>query len=241
MVGNDSRSLVPALAANGAPPQSGPTERPSGRARTSTPWHLRNWRVRWRVLALVLVPTVAALTLGALRVQAASDTAATASRTAQLGALGSAITTLAESVEDERDLTAGYIAAHQGGQAKLAATIFGQLQHQYAVTGADIAAVQALAAQINSSYPAAAQADLTSALSSLSALPELHALAHSEITSLPLIGHYSSVVAHPARVRQRHRGGQPERAARADGHLDRGARPGGRADLAAARRPVRRR
>ena len=100
--------------------------------------HLRNWRVRWRVLALVLVPTVAALTLGALRVQAASDTAATASRTAQLGALGSAITTLAESVEDERDLTAGYIAAHQGGQGKLTATIFGQLTRQYTVTTADI-------------------------------------------------------------------------------------------------------
>jgi signal transduction histidine kinase len=151
--------------------------------------------MRWRVLALVLVPTVAALTLGAFRVQAASDTAATASRTAQLGALGSAITTLAESVEDERDLTAGYIAANQGGQAKLTATVFGQLNHQYAVTTADIAAVQALAAQINPSYPAAAQADLNSALNSLAALPELHALAHSQITTLPEIGHYSSVVA----------------------------------------------
>ena len=71
--------------------------------------------MRWRVLALVLVPTVAALTLGALRVQAASDTAATASRTAQLGALGSDVTTLAEAVEDERDLTAGYVAAQQSG------------------------------------------------------------------------------------------------------------------------------
>ncbi len=151
--------------------------------------------MRWRVLALVLVPTVAALTLGALRVQAASDTAATASRTAQLGALGSAITALAASVEDERDLTAGYIAARQGGQAKLTATVLGQLNHQYAVTTADIAAVRALAARINPSYPTAAQSDLSSALSSLAALPELHALANSQITTLPEIGHYSSVVA----------------------------------------------
>jgi signal transduction histidine kinase len=194
MVGNDSRSLVAALAANGAPPQSGPGNigRPS---RTPNPWHLRNWRMRWRVLALVLVPTVAALALGAFRVQAASETAATASRTAQLGALGSAVTTLAESVEDERDLIAGYIAARQGGQTALVKTINGQLAHQYAVTTADIAAVRALAGQINSSYPAAAQADLTAALSSLAALPELHTLAHSQITSLPEIGHYSSVVA----------------------------------------------
>src|ERR1700754_4758357 len=150
MVGNDSRSLVPALAASGAPPRSAPSNvvRPS---RTSNRWHLRNWRMRWRVLALVLVPTVAALTLGAIRVQAASTTAATASRTAQLGALGSAITTLAESVEDERDLTAGYVAARQAGQNALVASIFRDLQHQYGVTAARTAAVKSLAAQINSS------------------------------------------------------------------------------------------
>src|SRR3984957_5082640 len=105
MVGNDSRSIVPALAASGAAPQAGPSNviRPS---RTSTRWYLRNWRMRWRVLGLVPAPTVAALTLGALRVQAASTTAATASRTARLGVLGSDLTTLAEAVEDERDLTA---------------------------------------------------------------------------------------------------------------------------------------
>jgi signal transduction histidine kinase len=151
--------------------------------------------MRWRVLALVLIPTVAALTLGGLRVQAASNTAATASRTTQLGAIGSGITTLAEAVEDERDLTAGYVAAQQTGQAKLAKTIFGQLQHQYVVAGADTARVKGLAAQINPSYPAAARSDLTSALNSLAALPELGDLSHSKITSLPLINHYSSVIA----------------------------------------------
>ncbi|HEX7163974.1 MAG TPA: nitrate- and nitrite sensing domain-containing protein [Trebonia sp.] len=194
MVGNDSRSLVPALAASGAPPRSAPSNvvRPG---RTPNRWHLRNWRMRWRVLALVLVPTVAALVLGTLRVQASSDTAATASRTAQLGAAGSDITALAESVEDERDLTAGYVAAHQTGQTALAATIFRQLQHQYGVTTTRTAAVKGLAAQINASYPAAAQADLTSALTSLSALTELRQLAHSQITTLPMINHYTSVVA----------------------------------------------
>src|SRR6185312_7197835 len=115
--------------------------------------------------------------------------------TAQLGALGGAITTLAESVEDERDLTAGFIAAHQAGQTALAATILGKLQHQNAVTAADTTAVRALAGEIDSSYPAAAQADLASALSSLSALPDLRQLAHTQITSLPLINHYSTVIA----------------------------------------------
>jgi len=192
MVDNDSRSIAPASAADGAPPEAGSgVIRPS---QTSTRWHLRNWRMRWRVLALVLIPTVAALTLGALRVQAAATTAANASRTAQLGVLGSDITTLAEAVEDERDLTAGYIAAHQGGQAALAATISGELKHQYTVTTADTATVNGLAGQIGPAYPAAAQSDLSSALASLDALPELRALANSKFTSLPMINHYSNVV-----------------------------------------------
>ena len=151
--------------------------------------------MRWRVLALVLVPTVAALTFGALRVQAAAATAATASRTARLGVLGGDITNLAESVEDERDLTAGFIAARETGQAKFAATISGELRHQYAVTSADAATVSSLARQITTAYPAAAQSDLNSALSSLISLPELRNLANSEITSLPMISHYANVVA----------------------------------------------
>jgi signal transduction histidine kinase len=151
--------------------------------------------MRWRVLALVLVPTVAALTLGALRVQAASSTAATASRTARLGVLGSDVTALAEAVEDERDLTAGYVAARQSNQNTLAASIYRQLQGQYAATGTRMATVDGLAGQIGPAYPAAAQADLASALSSLSALTELRVLAHSEITTLPLIEHYSNVIA----------------------------------------------
>ncbi|HEX7160697.1 MAG TPA: nitrate- and nitrite sensing domain-containing protein [Trebonia sp.] len=151
--------------------------------------------MRWRVLALVLVPTVAALALGTLRVSAAATTAATAARTAQLGAVGSDITTLSEAVEDERDLTAGYIAAHQGNQAARAAAMLGELQHQYAVTDARAAALRSLAEQIGPSYPAAAQSDLSSALASLSALTELRQLAHSQITSLPEINHYSSVIA----------------------------------------------
>ena len=194
MVGKDSGSIVPVLAADGAPRQAGPSgvSRPS---RTSTRWYLRNWRMRWRVLALVLVPTVAALTLGALRVQAASSTAATASRTAQLGVLGSDITALAEAVQDERDLTAGYVAAQQSNQGALAASSLRQLQSQYSVTGSRMAAVEGLAGQIGSAYPAAAQTDLASALSSLTGLTELRSLAHSQITALTLTVHYSTVIA----------------------------------------------
>jgi signal transduction histidine kinase len=195
MVGQDSGSMLPARAIDGPLPQAHPRGVVTQPSRASTRWHLRNWRMRWRVLALVLVPTVAALTLGALRIQAAGDTAAAAARTAQVGVLGSDITTLAEAVEDERDLTAGYVAARQTGQNSLAASIYSELQRQYAVTGASMAIVSSLAGRIGPAYPAAVQTDLASALSSLSGLTELRALAHSKITTLPLIGHYSNVIA----------------------------------------------
>ena len=89
MVGRDGGRLAVAVAEpRGELPAPPGVRPPDGKQQVRRPWQLRNWRVRWRVLALVLVPTVAALTLGGLRVQAASDTSAAAGRTAQLGILG---------------------------------------------------------------------------------------------------------------------------------------------------------
>ena len=158
-------------------------------------WRLRNWRIRWRILGLVVIPTVAALVLGTLRVQAAQDTSEAAARIEQLSILGADITSLAEAMEDERDVTAGYIATRESGQTALATKLFGQLQGQYAVTNARLATTNAAARQIGPAYPAVARNDLASALASLSALPELRVLAHTQMSSLPLIAHYTNVIA----------------------------------------------
>ncbi len=155
---------------------------------------LRNWRMRWRLLALVIIPTVAALALGAVRIEAARDTAADFARVDQLAVLGGDITALAEAIEDERDLTAGYIAARQSGASVLARSLLGELGRQYAVTGSRLAAVSSLAGQIGPAYPAVARTDLDFALSRVSALADLRGLAHSGISALPMITDYSDVV-----------------------------------------------
>ena len=107
------------------------------------------------------------------------------------------------------------------------------------MTSADTATVKGLAGRINSSYPAAAAGGpLLRPEQPVRAARAARARAqrdHLAAADQPLLQRHRD----PARVRQRHRGGQPERAAGADGHLDRGARPGGRGDLAAACRPVR--
>ncbi len=195
MVDQDGgRITLPGPAAGDVQSQPGSGDRGPGR-RVPRGWQVKNWRMRWRVLALIVLPTAAAIALGGLRIQAAQSTAAAASRTSQLGVLGSDITALTESVEDERDLTAGYVATRLAGESALMTTIFARLTSQYTVTDGRLRSVEQLAGQIGPAYPAVARSDLTFALSSLSALSELRVLAHTEMSSLPLINHYSNVVA----------------------------------------------
>jgi hypothetical protein len=77
----------------------------------------------------------------------------------------------------------------------MAGQLLGQLKHQEAVTNARLATTNAAAGQIGPAYPAVARTNLASALASLSALTELRALAHTEMSALPLITHYTNVIA----------------------------------------------
>src|SRR5215471_1768321 len=74
---------------------------------------LRNWRVPWRLIALIAIPTVVAMAFASLRVTSAANSAATFGRSAQLAVLGQQVTALAQTMENERDLTAGFIAANR--------------------------------------------------------------------------------------------------------------------------------
>jgi signal transduction histidine kinase len=158
---------------------------------------LRNWRMRWRLLVLVVFPTVAALALGGIRIDAARSTADDFARVDQLAVLGGEVTSLTEAIEDERDLTAGYIAAHQSGETRLSQSLLGELSRQYTVTGARLTAVNRLAGQIGPAYPAVARNDLSFALSRAAALSGLRGLAHTEFTALPMITDYTNDVISP--------------------------------------------
>jgi hypothetical protein len=203
MVDQDSgRIAVAALESRDARPAQPAMRPPGGNRRPSHPWHLRNWRVRWRVLALVLIPTVAAVALGGARLQAALSTSDAAARTGQLGTLGTNLTALTQSLEDERDLTAGYVAAKLGGSSGQAKTLLGQVQAQEAVTNQRSAVVQAGIGQINSAFPAVATKDLGTIQGSLGAITELRVLAGtapgskvpSQMSALPLILRYSNLI-----------------------------------------------
>jgi hypothetical protein len=178
--------------------QNGQRQAKGERPRPPGALTLRNWRVRWRVLALVIVPTVAAIVLGLVRIEAANTTAANSARISQLATLGRDFTALTQSVEDERDLTAGYLASQQAGKTAKEAVPFGELQKRYAVSDTELKAARALAEQVSSTRsgnPQATRNDVTSALESLQVdLPDLRGFVHSQIYPLAMTNAYSQLL-----------------------------------------------
>ncbi len=104
------------------------------------------------------MPTAAGLVFAGLRVSVAAGNATTFGRVEQLAVLGQQVTGLAQAMEDERDMTAAYIAAGRP-DSRLAA-----LRRQYAVTDARAAAVGSLARGVGAAYPAQTQSAATAVL-----------------------------------------------------------------------------
>jgi len=128
---------------------------------------LRNWRVPWRLIALIAIPTVVAMAFAGLRVAAAASSAANFGRSAQLAALGQQVTGLAQAMEDERDLSANFIA--DGRPAADRAT----LQRQYAVTNAWAQRVGAQMRGVGGAFPAQTRADAAAVIARIPDLPNL--------------------------------------------------------------------
>ena len=134
----------------GPPPAGEVEEAPRAAApRSGSRLALSNWRVRWRILALIVVPTLAAVILGGLRISSGVNSALADKRTQQLAQLNADVVSLTQNMEDERDLTAGYIAANRPGGNNPLHT---GLTRQQAQTDEAEQQVSAQAADIGSGY-----------------------------------------------------------------------------------------
>ena len=132
---------------------------------------LRNWRVPWRLIALIAIPTVVAMAFAGLRVEAAADSAATFGRSAQLAVLGQQVTALAQAMEDERDLSATFIADGRPAVGRAA------LRRRYAVTDALAQAVRTQIQQVGRAFPAQTRADAADVIARVGDLPGLRSYA----------------------------------------------------------------
>jgi len=124
-----------------------------------------NLRVIQRLIALIAIPTAMGLFFGAIRVATADSASNQFGQFETLARLGQQVTGLVGSLDDERDLAAGYVAAGRP------AALHAQLEHQYAVTDALTSQVRASLAGIGAGYPAQAQARIQSIQAMLSNLP----------------------------------------------------------------------
>jgi signal transduction histidine kinase/outer membrane murein-binding lipoprotein Lpp len=156
---------------SGAPAVGDPAETPHPAApRSGSRLALSNWRVRWRILALIVVPTLAAVILGGLRISSGVNNALADKRTQQLAQLNADVISLTQNMEDERDLTAGYIAA---GQPQGTSPLHTALTRQQASTDEAEQQVSAQATDIGSGYSQSIRDALTQVKSVISELPQL--------------------------------------------------------------------
>jgi signal transduction histidine kinase len=74
-----------------------------------------NWRVRWRLAAVIAIPTIAAAVLGAVQISSDASNYQAFGRVQTLANLNAAVVTLTQNLEDERDQTAGFVAGGRLG------------------------------------------------------------------------------------------------------------------------------
>ncbi|MDQ2811326.1 MAG: nitrate- and nitrite sensing domain-containing protein [Actinomycetota bacterium] len=80
---------------------------------------LRNWRVRWRLAALIAVPLLTAAVLGAVTINGDVSNWHSTGRVQRLAQLNSAVTKYIQAVEDERDYSVAFTANSGGFSARL--------------------------------------------------------------------------------------------------------------------------
>jgi signal transduction histidine kinase len=77
-----------------------------------------NWRVRWRLAAVIAIPTIAAAVLGAVQISNSANSYEAFGRVQTLVNLNAAVVQLSQNLEDERDQTAGYVASGSMGSQR---------------------------------------------------------------------------------------------------------------------------
>ena len=183
-----SGGLRPDLPGPGLTPRPGRRARPGLLARPRVV--LENWRVSWRLIALIAVPTAMGLAFAGIQVSMAERNAQTMGRVERLAVLGQQITGLAQAMEDERDETAGFIAHNRPAAGKP------RLTRQYAVTNRWAARVRPLIHQLGPGFLPQTLANAGAVLTSINELPALRQDAVEGITpGLSTIDSYTAALA----------------------------------------------
>src|SRR5215469_11059749 len=200
-------------AAQGAGPVGGPL--PGGAARESAapgqasqsrrmPWRtLKNWRVRSRLLLLIIIPTLTALVLGGTYIVTAVQQALAYQRVERLANLSYDVTELAATLENERDQTMLCIGQTPVLTPKLqrnpncvrGATDRDLVTADWSLTKPWISKVKADSASIGAGYPAQVQQDAVNIGDVLTLLTPLRqAAVRTHLPVVVVMTKYTSVI-----------------------------------------------
>ncbi|WP_232247452.1 sensor histidine kinase [Kitasatospora azatica] len=130
----------------------------------------RNWRVPTRLIAILLIPVIIGLVFGGLRVNTSFDSYVRASHSERAAELARAATTLADALENERDLTLIPLMTNQDPQ--------GAVAKYRAASDQALKAYQDAYSKVAPDHDAELTARNFSAQGVLSALPHLRANAY---------------------------------------------------------------
>jgi Nitrate and nitrite sensing len=121
----------------------------------------------WRLATIIAVPAVIAALFGGQQISTDASNAATFGRDQHLAQLNAAVVRLTQNLEDERDLSAGYLARGAAGPVPVT------LADARTATNAAVRAVRADAAGVGAGYQPGTVQDLESLLARLTDLGEI--------------------------------------------------------------------
>jgi signal transduction histidine kinase len=199
------------------PPDSAPAQHsgPSGdragaaaRPRRSSLRELKNWRVRSRLILLVLIPTLTAVLLGGIRIGSSLSSALAYQRVEQLANLSGKITGLVQALQNEREDTVEFIVlGPNGGRTAVltpkSATAgspppsyeLAKLRQDYGISSGWADQVTSLLGGVGGSYSALAQQEAQAVATAINGLPALRAEAtRTKLPTLVVIQQYANTI-----------------------------------------------
>jgi signal transduction histidine kinase len=183
----------------GQQPGAGPAQ-PPARRRT-----LKNWRVRSRLVLLVIIPTVTAVAAGGIFIASSVQSALVDQRVLTLANLSGTITGLVQSLQKEREDTVQFIVLGNadGGRGAPPASQevppvgpeLALLNQDYGLTNGWANQTKALAGGIGGAYSALAQQETQAALTAIGNLPAIRAASTgSQLPPSIVINEYTQAI-----------------------------------------------
>jgi signal transduction histidine kinase/outer membrane murein-binding lipoprotein Lpp len=174
------------------------------RAGTMSRRALKNWRVRSRLLLLIIIPTLTAVVLGGTYIATSVQNALVYQRVETLANLSSEVTGLAARLEDERDQTMEFIgqgsAGRQGmiqhaGPTSPAAQNLALVKQQQTLTAVWVFKVRTDSAALGAGYPAQVVQDAQNIRHLLQLLDPLRTAATTtQLPAVDVMASYTSII-----------------------------------------------